>query len=113
MKHILLNGDYLFPVHPNIYFLPPIHPTISFLQSILGGTFTEAEQLVEHIHNYLSVKRKEMDEGKIAPELYIITKALSKMPHEYADAKSQPHVEVASRMIREMNKVVNPGLEIP
>lgn len=80
---------------------------------MLSGRFADAEQLVEHIHTYLSAKRKEMDEGKIDRKLYVITKALSKMPHEYADAKAQAHVEVAARMIRELGKTVNAGMEIP
>lgn len=48
----------------------------------------------------------------IPTALYVITKSLSKMPHEYADLKSQPHVAVAKRML-ERGLTVNPGLEIP
>jgi len=79
------------------------------LDQILAGQATEDS--VNWIHNYLIEQGKDMDEGKVNPEQYIITKALTKAPQDYPDAKNQPHVQVALRM-QARGKAVRSGQEM-
>merc|ERR1712216_1115502 len=70
---------------------------IQVLDFILSGKSIDA--VVEQIHEYLSevstkVRQKEFDMAK-----FVITKGLNKAPHEYPNAKGQPHVTVAKEMV--------------
>ena len=77
------------------------------LDRLLGGR--SREDSVENIHTYLrGVGEKIQDQ---VWEGFVMTKQLTKMPHEYSDAKSQPHVQVAIRMIQ-ANEPVQAGQEI-
>merc|ERR1719464_944075 len=69
------------------------------------------EEALHWAHAYLSEKGKEMDDNKVALERYVITKGITKDPKDYPDAKNQPHVQVALRLL-ERGKVVRPGQEI-
>ena len=40
-----------------------------------------------------------MEKNEISMREYLITKQLTKHPNQYPDAKSQPHVQVAKRLI--------------
>ncbi|KAF4669352.1 DNA-directed DNA polymerase alpha catalytic subunit pol1 [Perkinsus olseni] len=93
----------------------------------------EAERVVEWLHDYVKSISLKMDndevtrailggehrglsgqagEHQIPLEDYVITKALTKMPADYPDAKSQAHVMVAKRMM-DGGHVIRPGNEIP
>ena len=50
--------------------------------------------------------------GEIATGRWVITKGLNKSPHDYPDAKSQPHLQVALRMMA-AGKTVNVGDHVP
>ncbi|KAF9357147.1 DNA-directed DNA polymerase alpha catalytic subunit pol1 [Mortierella sp. NVP85] len=67
------------------------------LKLILSSDEQDREQVVESIHNYLRKVGEETRAGLINPEKFIINKGLTKAPEDYADAKSQPHVQVALR----------------
>ena len=62
------------------------------LDRILSGDAREA--VVASIHEHLESLATSMREGKVPVTRYVITKGLNKAPHEYPDAKSQPHVQV-------------------
>lgn len=94
------------------------------------------DTIVETLHEYMralavSVREgKEEDDSIIVPRnqgikgcekyacgnfkltKYVITKGINKLPHEYPNAKSQPHLQVAIRMIA-AGKPVNTGDHIP
>ncbi|EER12860.1 DNA polymerase delta catalytic subunit, putative [Perkinsus marinus ATCC 50983] len=72
----------------------------------------EAEHVVEWLHDYVKSISLKMDNDEIPLEDYVITKALTKMPADYPDAKSQAHVMVAKSMM-ESGHVIRPGNEIP
>ncbi|EGR30826.1 hypothetical protein IMG5_122980 [Ichthyophthirius multifiliis] len=59
-----------------------------------------SEQVQENIITYLTELNKEIDEKRIKPSDYYITKKLTKRIDQYGE-KNIPHVEVASRMITE------------
>jgi DNA polymerase alpha subunit A len=87
----------------------PISKEVSgyVLDRLLGGR--SREDAVENIHTYL----REIGENIQTQswEGFVITKSITKMPHEYTDAKSQPHVQVAIKMIQ-ANEQVQAGQEI-
>lgn len=62
------------------------------LDRILSGEAREA--VVTSIHEHLEGLAVSMRRGEVAVPQYVITKGLNKAPHEYPDAKSQPHVQV-------------------
>ncbi|KAI7858123.1 DNA polymerase family B-domain-containing protein [Circinella umbellata] len=72
----------------------------------------DREEVVDEIHSYLETVGKEIREGSIPLEKFVINKQLTKNPQEYADAKSQPHVQVALRM-RQAGISVKSGDTIP
>ncbi|CAN0440873.1 unnamed protein product [Discosporangium mesarthrocarpum] len=78
------------------------------LDRILSGEARET--VVEGIHEHLEALAVSMRGGEIPVERYIITKGLNKAPHEYPDAKSQPHVALA---MQKVGKTVNVGNHIP
>eukprot|EP00434_Breviolum_minutum_P021606 symbB.v1.2.019071.t1/scaffold1542.1/size112718/6 len=77
----------------------------------LLDTKSNHEESVDWIHEYLVEKCKEMDDGKVNIEKFIITKGLTKDPKDYPDAKNQPHVQVALRLLSR-GKNVRPGQEV-
>ena len=56
------------------------------------------EEVVSSIHQFLRKVSEETREGLIPLDKFVITKGLTKPPEQYADAKSQPHVQVALQM---------------
>ena len=50
--------------------------------------------MVATIHTYLEELAKRMRAGEVPVKEFAITKGLNKAPHEYPDAKSQPHLQV-------------------
>lgn len=60
----------------------------------------EREDVVSEIHLYLEVIAEKIRQGDIPLEKYTINKQLTKKPQDYADAKNQPHVQVALRMLK-------------
>ncbi|ORX91154.1 hypothetical protein K493DRAFT_409457 [Basidiobolus meristosporus CBS 931.73] len=66
------------------------------LQEIFSGD--NREEAVERIHKYLVKIGEEVRNGLTPINKFIINKGLTKNPEDYADAKSQPHVQVALRM---------------
>eukprot|EP01071_Lankesteria_metandrocarpae_P014274 Lankesteria_metandrocarpae@DN828_c0_g1_i1.p1 len=70
------------------------------------------DSVVERVHDLLSEVSAKLDTNEIPLDQFVITKALTKLPHQYADAKSQPHVMVAKRLL-EFGQQVQVGLEIP
>ncbi|KAL1526185.1 hypothetical protein AB1Y20_014913 [Prymnesium parvum] len=79
------------------------------LDFILSGL--PREEVVSHIYEYLRGVNEKVQKNELGIEQYIITKALTKAPHEYTDAKNQPHVQVAKSMI-EQGQSVAPGAVI-
>jgi DNA polymerase alpha subunit A len=79
------------------------------LDFILSGM--NREELVSSILEYLRGIAKQVENNELGIDAYIITKALTKAPHDYPDAKSQPHVQVAKAMI-EQGQTVAPGAVI-
>lgn len=67
----------------------------------------EREDVVNEIHTYLEVVAEKIRQGEIPLEKFVINKQLTKRPVDYADAKNQPHVQVALRMIKEGHNVKN------
>jgi len=65
------------------------------LDKILSETNKE---IVDDIHTYLQQIGAKIRNGEIHISKFVINKSLTKAPTEYADAKSQPHVQVALRM---------------
>jgi len=76
------------------------------LDFILSGL--SREDLVSAILGYLGSIAQQIEKNELGIEQYIITKALTKAPHEYPDAKTQPHVQVAKAML-EQGMSVAPG----
>lgn len=62
------------------------------LDRILSGDARET--VVASIHDHLETLAMSMRAGEVPVSRYVITKGLNKAPHEYPDAKSQPHVQV-------------------
>eukprot|EP00932_Pfiesteria_piscicida_P003645 SRR837773.1355.p1 GENE.SRR837773.1355~~SRR837773.1355.p1 ORF type:complete len:761 (+),score=382.37 SRR837773.1355:765-3047(+) len=79
------------------------------LMKVLSGE--GKEEAVNWTHNFLQECAQEMDEGKVDLKRYIITKGLTKDPKDYPDAKNQPHVQVALRLIAR-GKSVRAGQEV-
>merc|ERR1711953_311376 len=69
------------------------------------------EAAIHWIHNYLTERAAEMDAGTVPVEKFVITKGLTKAPKDYPDAKHQPHVQVALRLIAR-GKSVLAGQEV-
>lgn len=80
------------------------------LGQILSGEATET--VVEKIHEYLEQVATDVQGGKIPLEDYVIYKRLGKHPKDYPDAQSQPHVQVALRMLAK-NESARSGDVIP
>ena len=76
----------------------PISKEISgyVLDQILGRQ--NREEVVEAIHSHMTKVGENIEKQPLAK--FIITKVLTKMPHEYPDARNQPHVQVALQMMR-------------
>jgi len=79
------------------------------LDFILSGL--PREEVVSHIQEYLRQVAEKVKNNELGIEQYIITKALTKAPQDYPDAKNQPHVLVAKSMI-EQGQSVAPGAVI-
>ena len=79
------------------------------LDFILSGM--PREELVSAILEYLRGIQSQVENNELGIEQYIITKALTKAPQDYPDAKSQPHVQVAKAML-EQGQSVAPGAVI-
>ncbi|CAE7291152.1 POLA [Symbiodinium sp. CCMP2456] len=69
------------------------------------------EESIEWVHQFLSEQAKKMDDGQVPLDKFVITKGLTKDPKDYPDAKKQPHVQVALRLLSR-GKQVRPGQEI-
>eukprot|EP01113_Clastostelium_recurvatum_P044377 TRINITY_DN7487_c0_g1_i3.p1 TRINITY_DN7487_c0_g1~~TRINITY_DN7487_c0_g1_i3.p1 ORF type:complete len:1514 (-),score=286.83 TRINITY_DN7487_c0_g1_i3:28-4569(-) len=80
------------------------------LDFILSGA--TRDEVVERIHKYLQEQALAIRENKIPLQKYIVNKGLTKHPKEYPDAKSQPHVQVALKMLAQ-NKPIQVGDTIP
>eukprot|EP00929_Paragymnodinium_shiwhaense_P040594 TRINITY_DN21176_c0_g1_i2.p1 TRINITY_DN21176_c0_g1~~TRINITY_DN21176_c0_g1_i2.p1 ORF type:complete len:1507 (+),score=333.68 TRINITY_DN21176_c0_g1_i2:75-4595(+) len=83
----------------------------NILEKVLSGADT-MEVTIEWIHTYLKTCAKQMDEGSLPVEKFVICKGLTKAPKDYPDAKHQPHVLVALRL-EQRGKSVTAGQEIP
>ncbi|KAF9155077.1 DNA-directed DNA polymerase alpha catalytic subunit pol1 [Linnemannia schmuckeri] len=70
------------------------------LTQILSSDNQDREHVVENIHNYLRTVGEETRKGLIPMDKFVVNKGLTKAPEDYADAKSQPHVQVALRLKR-------------
>ncbi|KAJ3293855.1 DNA-directed DNA polymerase alpha catalytic subunit pol1, partial [Borealophlyctis nickersoniae] len=70
------------------------------------------EEMLEKIHKYLTTVGEEVRQNLIPIDKYVINKNLTKNPDEYADKKSQPHVQVAMRM-KSQGKAAKIGDTIP
>lgn len=77
-----------------------------------AATTTPNEEAVDKIHEYLCSLAADIRAAKIPLEKFVITKSLSKGVAEYADRNTQPHVQVAARMM-ERGALVKTGDFIP
>jgi len=72
------------------------------LDEILSGK--SREDVINNVHSYLRQKGEEISNNNKTHSIplakFIITKALTKAPEEYPDAKNQPHVQVALKLMR-------------
>ena len=66
------------------------------LKEILSGK--QRDDIVFELNSFLEQVGKDMKEGRINLEEYIITKQLTRKPQDYSDPKSLPHVQVALRL---------------
>jgi DNA polymerase alpha subunit A len=80
------------------------------LDCILSGK--PRDEVIVSIHAYLEAMGKAIVENRVALQKFIITKSLSKLPQNYPDAKTQPHVQVALKM-QSAGKHVGVGQHIP
>jgi DNA polymerase alpha subunit A len=72
----------------------------------------DREEVVDEIHQYLEKVGEQIRNNEVPLEKYVINKQLTKKPSEYADAKSQPHVQVAIRLL-EAGHSVKSGDTVP
>lgn len=80
------------------------------LDQILSGK--DYDSLIETVQTFLSKLSGEVRNNETDIQEFVITKALTKLPKDYPDKKSLPHVQVAMRMISR-NQHVQPGDVIP
>ncbi|KAJ1969756.1 DNA-directed DNA polymerase alpha catalytic subunit pol1 [Dispira parvispora] len=73
------------------------------LTQILSGE--DRDEITAHIHSHLTETGEAVRAGRVPLEKYVINKGLNKNPRDYNDAKSQPHVQVALRMLRQGQSV--------
>ncbi|KAJ1655135.1 DNA-directed DNA polymerase alpha catalytic subunit pol1 [Dispira simplex] len=73
------------------------------LTQILSGE--DRDEIIAHIHSHLTEIGEAVRAGRVSLEKYVINKGLNKNPGDYNDAKSQPHVQVALRMLRQGQSV--------
>eukprot|EP00923_Selenidium_pygospionis_P055757 GHVN01097089.1.p1 GENE.GHVN01097089.1~~GHVN01097089.1.p1 ORF type:complete len:1529 (+),score=359.15 GHVN01097089.1:389-4588(+) len=72
----------------------------------------DIDKVVESLHDLLTSTNELMKNDAVSLDMYVITKGLSKPPQAYSDAKTQPHVQVAKRLIAK-GRSVQAGNEIP
>ena len=84
----------------------------TILDQLLNPSAKSKEESVSWLEDFLRNVGKRMDANELPLPEYVITKGITKMPDEYPDAKSQPHVLVAKRRI-EAGERIRPGNEIP
>eukprot|EP00466_Bigelowiella_natans_P002539 jgi/Bigna1/45441/e_gw1.122.17.1 len=80
------------------------------LDRILSGD--SREEVVDKILTHLQEVKEQVQARKIPLGRFVITKGLTKHPNDYPDAKSQPHVMVAKRMLA-ASQPVRVGAYIP
>ena len=68
------------------------------LDRILSGE--PCEDVVAAIHEHLTVLCRQMRAKELPLEEFVITKGLNKAPQDYPDAKGQPHLQVALKMLK-------------
>ena len=78
----------------------------TILDFILSGQ--PKEEIVTSIHAHMTELASKVRKGGYKVEDYVITKGLHKNPKDYPNAKNQPHLQVALRMLAN-NKPVNIG----
>lgn len=83
-------------------------------EQVLGLILSELdrETVVERVHELLRQLGEDMRAGKLDLDDFVITKGLTKRPEDYPDAKNQPHVQVALKMLA-AGKTVHAGDHIP
>lgn len=73
---------------------------IDIILPISGKTLAR-DDMIGQLHSTLEQVSLDIDNNNIPLNDYVITKSLTKNPHEYNDAKNQPHVMVALRSIEQ------------
>jgi len=76
------------------------------LDQILSGK--PREEVVEGIHNYLTIQAQAIRSGEVPVAKFGISKTMTKNPEEYPDKQTQPHVMVALAL-RAQGRVVQAG----
>eukprot|EP00921_Rhytidocystis_pertsovi_P012478 GHVQ01020290.1.p1 GENE.GHVQ01020290.1~~GHVQ01020290.1.p1 ORF type:complete len:1473 (-),score=232.74 GHVQ01020290.1:2051-6469(-) len=71
----------------------------------------EVDAVTEGIHALLRNTAQQMENHTVPLSEFVITKALTKLPQQYADMKTQPHVKVAQRLA-DSGQAIRPGNEI-
>ncbi|KAI8801738.1 DNA polymerase family B-domain-containing protein [Cladochytrium replicatum] len=69
-----------------------------YVLNLLFDEKTSREDILDQIHHYLQTVGEEVRQDRVPIEKYAINKSLTKKPEEYADGKTQPHVQVAIKM---------------
>lgn len=70
------------------------------------------EEVVDKILDHLRELAGQIQADKLPLGRFVVTKGLTKHPNDYPDAKNQPHVMVAKRMLQQ-NRSVRVGAYIP
>lgn len=86
------------------------HVSSYVLEQILSGDATE--MVVARIHEHLRQVADDVHAGRVPLDDFVIFKRLGKRPQDYPDAGSQPHVQVALRMLAK-NESARSGDVIP
>ena len=83
----------------------------SFCRNVLSHILSDLppDERIARIHSHLERVADDLKSGKVPLSLLSITKQLTKNPEEYADPKSQPHVQVAMRFNSRGGKKLRAG----
>jgi len=80
-----------------------------FLTQIFASASANVDDAVGNIITFLTDLKERVSGNQVALGKYVITRALTKSPNEYPDAKNLPHVQVAMRMKETLKRHVQVG----
>eukprot|EP00177_Eucheuma_denticulatum_P001429 GFKZ01002578.1.p1 GENE.GFKZ01002578.1~~GFKZ01002578.1.p1 ORF type:complete len:1531 (+),score=264.94 GFKZ01002578.1:285-4877(+) len=80
-----------------------------FLSEIFKGQSENIEEAIGNVTTFLSNLADNVNNNKNALAKYVITRSLTKRPQDYPDGVSLPHVAVALRLTKKLNRSIKPG----